>query len=355
MPSVPVDLQCVTAAWLSEALQADVRECELEQIAIGVGTLGRLFRAHLDGGPDVPASVVVKLPTLDTRARSAICEELGFYFREVRFYQEIGLANPLRPARPYFTAFDEATHDFVLVLEDLGRLRRADQIVGCSAEDAATVIDAIARHHAHWWENDRLASLHWLKAYNIPPFPGGVMSNYKAAWPTFVERVGSDLSPAMRDYGERLPSLIPWFLEEVTRPPVTFLHGDLRLDQLFFAVGADDAPVTALDWQITAKGRGAYDVGYFVSQSLTADTRRSCEDQLLERYAERLAEHGVDYPRDDLRRDYRLTTAWCFVYPVIGAGRIDVANDRQLELLRTMLNGAATAIEDHDCLSLRPD
>ena len=68
----------------------------------------------------------------------------------------------------------------------------------------------------------------------------------------------------MRDFGERFPSLMPWFLAEITRPPHTFLHGDLRLDQLFFAVSADDPPVTVLDWQITAKGRGAYDVGYFL-------------------------------------------------------------------------------------------
>jgi hypothetical protein len=32
-----------------------------------------------------------------------------------------------------------------------------------------------------------------------------------------------------------------------------------------------------------------------------------------------------------------------------------VANDRQLRLLRTMLDGCATAIEDHDALSLKPD
>jgi hypothetical protein len=53
-------------------------------------------------------------------------------------YQEIGLANPLRPAHPYFAAFDETTHDFDLVLEDLGRLRVADQTVGCAAADVET-------------------------------------------------------------------------------------------------------------------------------------------------------------------------------------------------------------------------
>jgi aminoglycoside/choline kinase family phosphotransferase len=284
-----------------------------------------------------------------------LCEAAEFYLREVRFYQEIGTENPLRPAQPYFAAFDEATHDFVLVLEDLGRLRNADQTIGCSVPDAEAVIDGIARHHAYWWDNDRLASLPWLKTHNTQPFSTVVADSYQAAWPVFVERVGYDMSPTMRDFGERLPSLMPWFMAEISRPPHTFLHGDLRLDQVFFAVSADDAPVSVLDWQITAKGRGAFDVAYFLSQSLTAETRRGCEDHLLDRYAQRLAERGIDYPREQLRRDYRLTTAWCFIYPVIGAGQIDIANDRQLALLRTMFNGAATAIEDHDALALRPD
>lgn len=355
MAGFPVDPSSVTAAWLSEVLCADVRECQLEQIGIGVGLLARLYRADLDAEPGVPRSLVVKLPLVHTEARSAVCEDLEFYLREVRFYQEIGLANPLRPARPYFAAFDETTHDFVLVLEDLGRLRLADQVAGCTAADAQTVIDAIARHHAHWWESQRLATLPWLKTFSTPPFPAGLAGNFDAAWPRFLEGVGADLSPALRVFGERFPALVPWFWQELTRPPHTFLHGDLRLDQLFFAVEADDPPVTALDWQITSKGRGAYDVAYFLTQSLAPETRRSCERQLIERYAEGLAGHGIDYPRDELWRDYRLTTAWCFAYPVIAAGRLDLANDRQLQLLHTMLDNAAQAIEDHDALSLRPD
>jgi Ecdysteroid kinase-like family len=355
MAGFPVDPSSVTAEWLSEVLRADVRDCRLEQIAIGVGLLGRLYRAHLDGGPDVPRSVVVKLPLVHSEVRSAVCEDLEFYLREVRFYQEIGPANPLRPARAYFSAFDETTHDFLLVLEDLGRLRVADQVVGCTAADAGTVIDAIASHHAHWWESRRFAALPWLKTFSSPPFPAACVENFEAAWPRFLEDVGANLSPAMRAFGDRFAALIPWFWQELARPPHTFLHGDLRLDQLFFGVGANDPPVTALDWQITSKGRGAYDVAYFLSQSLATETRRGCESQLVERYAEGLARHGIDYPRAELWRDYRLTTAWCFAYPVIATGRIDRANDRQLQLLQAISDRAGVAIEDHDALSLRPD
>ena len=355
MPLIPTDPSSLSADWFSEVLNSDVQSCKVEQIAIGVGLLGRLFRVHLDGGPDLPGTVVVKLPTLDVTARVNLCEELDMYPREVDFYRQIGLANPLPPARPYYAAVDEATHDFVLVLEDLARLRNADQNLGCSVADAETLIDQIARHQAYWWNNDRLASVPFLKSYSAPPFSTVVIGTYEAAWPVFVERVGYDMSPAIRDYGERLPSLMPWLLTEISRPPHTFLHGDLRLDQLFFAVDAGDAPLRVLDWQLCAKGRGAFDLGYFLSQSLTIETRRSHEDALLGRYAERLAEHGVDYPREELWRDYRLTTAWCFIYPVIASGQIGIANDRQQTLLRTMLRGSATAIEDHDALALRPD
>lgn len=355
MPTIPLDPSSITAAWLSEVLNTDVQSCKVEQIAIGIGLLGRLFRVHLAGGSDLPATVIVKLPTLDVTARVSLCEELEFYLSEVHFYQNIATANPLPPARHYFAAINADTHDFVLVLEDLRRLRLADQLVGCNVEDAATVIDAIAGHHAHWWDNDRLASLHWLNTYNTSPFTEVLVENYKAAWPKFIDLVGSDLSPAMREYGERFASLMPWFIEELSREPHTFVHGDLRLDQIFFAVDDDDPPVTVLDWQINGRGRGAWDLGYFLTQSLTPDTRRAIEGELIGRYAGRLAEHGIDYPREELRRDYRLTTAWCFIYPVMAGGGIEVVNERNMDLARTMLSRSVAAIEDHDGLSLRPD
>ncbi len=351
----PVDPHDVTAEWLSGVLGAEVRACYLEQIGVGVGLLGRLYRAHLTGGPGIPESVVVKMPTLDQQARSALAENLEFYLSEVRFYQDVGMDTPLPPARPYYAAIDEATHDFILVLEDLGRLRVTDQNTGCAPSDAAAVIDALASHHAHWWESGRLATLPWLKNYSRPHFRNTLIGNFERAWPRFLECLGDELSPDLLDFGERIPALLPWYLDQVSRHPHTFLHGDLRLDQLFFGVGPDDFPVRAVDWQLTLFGRGAYDLGYFLSQSLDTTTRRCCEAPLMERYRGRLAERGIDYPADELRRDYRLTVAACFIYPVIAAGGIDIVNDRQRELLRTMLHGAASAIDDNDALAVRPD
>jgi hypothetical protein len=39
----------------------------------------------------------------------------------------------------------------------------------------------------------------------------------------------------------------------------------------------------------------------------------------------------------------------------MAGGRIEVVNERNMELARTMLSRSVAAIEDHDALALRPD
>ena len=81
---------------------------------------------------------------------------------------------------------------------------------------------------------------------------------------------------------------------------VTVMHGDYRLDNLFFD---DVGGVTALDWQITTKGVAGFDFGYFVSQSLSARDRRRYLDELVGTYQRELAAAGVNYPEDDFWSD----------------------------------------------------
>lgn len=46
MATFPIDPLDVTAEWMGSVLDSDVQDCRLEQIGIGVGLLGRLYRAH---------------------------------------------------------------------------------------------------------------------------------------------------------------------------------------------------------------------------------------------------------------------------------------------------------------------
>jgi hypothetical protein len=343
----------VTAEWLSDKVGGTVTSFAMEQIGVGVGLLGRLYRATLTGD-GVPASVVAKFPTLDEGARMNVTAPLGFYANEVNFYNEAAPLTPMSTPTVYDASFDGESGDFVLLLEDVGGRQCLDQTVGCTEHAAEIAIDALATMHAHWW-NSSFEQIPWVKSYVEPPYPQVIAGMYKQAWPVACEVLGSQMAPHIRDYGDRFADIVPWFLEQASQPPHTFCHGDYRLDNLFFGVDESEPPVTVLDWQISFKGNPGYDLGYFISQSLATDVRRKMQTALVDRYVAAITAAGHELDRDQLDRAYAQTVAYCFVYPIVATGQIEQTNERMLQLCSGMLDRAVAAIEDADALALLPD
>lgn len=348
----PVDPSQLSAEWLGEAVGGKVSSFDTEQIGIGVGLLGRLYRVSLQG-EGVPASVIAKFPTLDDGARMNVIEPLNFYSKEVRFYKEAAEHTPIATPKAYFAEHDAESGDFALLLEDLSDRRMCDQMEGCVLADARVAIDAMVDLHASWWSSDRFSAMPWIPSYSDPPFPQVLAGMFKQSWPRALEIVGGQLDDAYRDFGDRFPDLVAWFVEEAADEPVTFCHGDFRLDNVFFG-NNDQAPVTLVDWQICFRGRAGYDLGYFISQSLDTEVRRAHETELRDRYLEGMAARGIDYPEDDFDADYRRTVAWCFIYSVVATGSIEITNERHRSLIQGMTDRAVQAIEDNDSLELLP-
>ena len=107
-----------------------------------------------------------------------------------------------------------------------------------------------------------------------------------------------------------------------------------------------------LDFQIVGTGCGIYDLGYFVSQSLTADVRRGHDEELFHRYCDRLESHGIDVDRVEMWRQYRLTVYFCAIYSVTNFPQYGNMNDRGQQLMRDMLQRSLTAVMDVDALSV---
>ena len=353
MADVPYRPEDITTEWLSESTRSTVTSFDTEQIGIGVGLLGRLYRVMLATEGDGPSSVIAKFPTLDDGARMNVVEPLRFYEKEVAFYRDIADEAPIATAKAYAAEFDAGSGDFCLLLEDLGDRRMCDQTVGCQVKDAEVAIDTMSDMHAHWWASD-FADMPWLPVYSDPPFPQVIAGMFKQAWPRALEVLGSHLGDTYRDYGERFPDLVQFFMDSATVEPYSFVHGDFRLDNVFFGTDDTHAPVTLVDFQISFKGRAGYDLGYFVSQSLETDARRSAERALIDRYHSGLASRGIDYPMDELLNDYRRTIAYCFIYPIVACGQIEVTNDRMLQLLHGMVDRAVHAIDDNKALEVLP-
>lgn len=353
--TIPATMSEITPQWLTAALRAGgvikhatVTGLERETIGVGIGILGELARITLTyDRPEsgAPASVVAKLPTADPGGRG-IGTALGFYNKEVLFYQHLGRDAALPAPRCYWSGGDAAAGQFCLLLEDLSGVRGGNQVDGAALEDARLILEVAARFHARWWNDPRLASLDWIPTVNAPVYRF-VPIAYQAALEPFLGTIGQRLSARQQSIARELGSVLPNLQDSMTDAPVTFLHGDLRLDNVFYGSTDSTAPITLIDWQIASQGVGIYDIGYFMTQSLDPALRSAHERELVEEYYARLLEGGVTgYSWEQCWNDYRKVALYCLVYPVISIGTIDLANERGVTLAEKMTDRCIAAIDD---------
>jgi hypothetical protein len=361
---IPVGPHELTPEWLTHALRdtrtisgATVTSFDIEMLAAGVGLMGQLARVtlHYDR-PEAPAprTLIAKFPA-EAEENREVGNSFRFYEREVRFYEEIADDVELRTPRCYHSAMDVEADEYVLLLEDLAPARVGDQIAGCSAEEAELAIRELAKFHAAWWDSPRLAEIDWMPLAN-DPVNKSVEGIYQDAWDPFVERFGDRVPKSVLETGEKLAERSGKLLDELAEPPRTIYHGDYRIDNLFFATPDGGDPLAVIDWQISARGCGLYDVGYFVSQSLRPEARETRGMDLLKTYHRTLVENGVrGYGFDQCLHDYRLATLFCLVYPVIVGGTLDLSNERGVALANSMVERGVNAIVDLRAGELMPE
>lgn len=331
---------------------------DAEPVGVGVGLLSLLWRLRVAYEPAGagPETMVLKLPHTSPETLATVAA-FRFYEREIRFYSEFAERSPLGTPRCYASSFDADTGNFVLLLEDLSSWLVHDQLAGCPVDAARRALVALAAHHATWWDDPAIVDAGWTVRPCDPPNPQGIVARFGASWPVIETHCAEVLPGPVFDVAKRMDEIALPLLETGSEEPVTLLHGDFRLDNLFFAAEAspDKPDVAVVDWQICMIGRGPADVGLFLSQSMDADLRKESERELLGAYHETLVANGVEgYDFDHCWDDYRSATLLCLVYPLVAGGGLDLVNDRALEWFKMTLDRSARAIMDLDALELVP-
>ncbi len=354
MAAFPTVIDEVEAQWLTDslrssaALDADsqVTGFDVEPIGMGVGIMGLLYRLSLiyateDAGP---ATLVLKLPSTDPQARY-MAQVFRFYEKEVGFYRQFAELTPISTTACYAASHDPATDDFVLLFEDIGDATVHSQIDGCPLDAALLTVRNLARHHARFADSELFddPDFAWLPFGSDTPTPEALIQGVTASWEPFKVKFPELVTSELTAIIERFPGSVRSLLEVKENRPITIVHGDYRLDNLFFAHGG----ITTIDWQVCAKGPFAYDLAYFITQSLTIDDRQAHETALIDAYLYELEAAGVSHDRDMLMDDYRATAMFCLCYP-IQAGTVELVNERARALIVDMFNRAMTAISDHN-------
>ncbi|MDH3707815.1 MAG: ecdysteroid 22-kinase family protein [Acidimicrobiia bacterium] len=323
--------------WLSDVLGRAVAIADIEAVGVGVGLLGEVHRVVLDGDAG-PPSVIVKL---GAEANADIAVHFGYYEREWGAYRD--LLPDSRVAAPgcWFNSLVDDRP--CLVLEDLADHRRGDQVEGITPADAEAAIDLAADLHSGFWDDERLGSLSWMPGPEDPRV-AGYGHLFEMMWDQFRTGAGVDVPSDVVDAARAAMAGFDAVVAGFGSPPVTVVHGDFRLDNLLFA---PDGRAVAIDWQLTARGRGPYDLAFLLAGSATTDVRRELERVLIERYHARLVNRGVqDYPLESCWDDYRRGHIQNLPNPVTAAVVVDPGNDRGRELLRRNAERALTAVAD---------
>jgi hypothetical protein len=359
--SIPAGAHELTESWLTSALRAagilrtgHVIRFQSARIAEGIGLLGQLYRITLEcagAAPECPRQLVAKFPAASAENR-ALSEGFHFYQREINFYRYLPSWARLPIPRYYYGAIDDEGRQFVLLMEDLQAYEMGDQVRGANAKQVLAIVELAARMHAQFWGRLSETNPSWLIDPRAEFHAGLSHKLYTGSLPGVLRSFETRFSHASRAAAERLADYIPLFWEQISEPPITLLHGDLRLDNVMFGSELTRHRVAVLDFQIASSGRGPFDLGYFMSQSVPKEVRREVEKEALRRYHASLVAQGVrDYTLEACVRDYRRSIFCCLVYPVITCGVLDPNDERARAFGESFLERSLLAIEDTNAVA----
>jgi len=379
-PTIPQHLDELTPEWVTSALRARgvlenarVTELRKEILGEGEGFIGQIVRLHLQldrPEPGAPETLIAKLP-IGLAQNRALGEMLAVYEREIRFYEELAGDVPLRTPRCYFSAMDphplagreeralrifqkiptwvlrlvlslllwisgRSKRRYVLLLEDLAPARVGDQIAGCAPLECERILRELAVAQARLWNSASFEPLFWLARTNLVPRVSHLM--FRRNRNVFLEEFGHRLPASLDRISEWLDANGMALMDHLASPPLALMHGDYRLDNLFFGGSVDGAELAIIDWQGVGCGRPALDVGYFLATNLSADVAAESEEGLVRGYQEVLLAEGVsDYPFEQCWRDYQLSKLFLLYRFMMGIHLIDLSHERGQILLDRIL------------------
>jgi thiamine kinase-like enzyme len=279
----------------------------------------------------------------------AVAMAYRMYEREVAFYRQIASTIDVSAPHCFAAEIDPTTGDFVLLLEDLSALTTGDQVAGCSAATAKKIIDAIVPLHAKFWGHPEDLGVDAVPRIDGDAQMVGITAACEVGWDPCMAKFGHVVADEITQSRDRFLAAVPEMHRMIGRRVQTIIHGDVRLDNLMFG----DDKVVLLDWTLSIS-TGLQDVAYLLSQNVTTDERRAHETELLEHYRQRLAEHGIDHPLEQIWDDYRTAVLYMFCYAVVIAGTLDPANERGSAFMEKLVERASATFIDHDILAMLP-
>jgi aminoglycoside/choline kinase family phosphotransferase len=357
---LPTSAAQVGTEWLTEVLHESgalplggtVTGIERQPIGEGVGMMSDLARLVPTYGGDAtgaPASLVGKFPAHNATNRE-VAVKYDIYRREVRYYAELDPLCSAHGPAIHLSVIDP-DNTFVILMEDLSDYMIGDQILGASLEQTEICVDELAKLHASFW--NKVSGHDWLPHIAGSQHAANMRLGAELGWDAMLETFGEFVPNAINALRGPIQKAIGPLQARLDTSPITLIHGDFRMDNLFFGKTSDQHALVMLDWQGPLCGRGIQDVAQLLGQSTQTEVRRAHQSNLIRRYVDALEANGISgYGFDEAWEDYRHATLYSWAYVVVVSGTLDASNERGFAWMSKMVARNATAIEDLNCLEL---
>jgi hypothetical protein len=283
--------------------------------------LSRLYLTYSQNPPDAPHTLIAKLPsgTSELNERAQVFQPGS---RESWFYRFAADPSPVRTPYCFYNAVDESSGQSILLLEDLAAPVQVSQLEGASLEQASTALKSIAKLHAHWWgkaSSPEIRMLAGLLAGSWPDEQNLVEQLYDAAWPRFLEQQPAAIPEEVRQFGDAIAGRMKGIDDLIDLTPKTLVHGDFRLDNIFFDRQNQERSAFLIDWEDVFYGCGMVDVSWFLGGCLPVE-QGSQELHLLRTYYQALVHAGVqEFSWEECYLGYRRGMCSSFVQGVLSS------------------------------------
>ena len=277
--------ELLTAAWLSDALDAPVSAVAASPVGTGqmCDSLRLALTFERPVSVDVPSSLIAKLPAADPTSR-ATGLSLRNYEREVRFYQEL--------------APDAADPHAACVLRRRGRRHGQLRPLARGHEPGRPGRPAAGARRCsrrRWRSTSSSSCTRRGGAIRPSPTSSGctvTRRRHAPSWrrccrccgPASSTAIATDWATTSARSAARCSDRWPRTWETASQP-LTIAHGDYRLDNLLFGTEAGGVPIAVVDGRPSRTARRLADVAYFIGAGLLAEVRRAVERDLVHRSA----------------------------------------------------------------------
>lgn len=263
---------------------------------------------------DFPKSLVLK-SEMPTSNDHQVALELHLYDREWDFYENVSHLVPVRVPKYYATLMSsDGSHREGVLMEDLC-IPGAVLCPDLDIDGVLLTVEHCAKLHAKFWNDPKLQSSMGISPHNGPWFNPSWRNKVAGHWPGFVAKWKDTLSPEALAAGEKIVKNFQWVQDTISSAPHTFLHGDVKVPNMFMLYGGDGATPAFIDWQYTAIGKGCCDVLFFLVEGYEIDQQREMEPKLIAAYYSFLLKYGVQkYTMEQLEYDWKLATMYFPIY-----------------------------------------